>query len=98
MDIDGVSLLDKRGYLTICISQLREGRIYLRKQEGIRDWFNIVQVNMSVFYPQHIYNSAKKISTMQVFEYEKSHSIKLNMPPCHKTHFVSYPAIITTNQ
>merc|ERR1719317_1386284 len=43
VDIDGVSLLDKRGYLTICISQLRDGRIYLRKQEGIRDWFNTIQ-------------------------------------------------------
>lgn len=43
VDIDGVSLLDKRGYLTICISQLRDGRLYLRKHEGIRDWFNIIQ-------------------------------------------------------
>jgi len=43
VDIDGVSLLDKRGYLTICISQLRDGRIYLRKHEGIRDWFNTIQ-------------------------------------------------------
>ena len=44
VDIDGVSLLDKRGYLTICISQLRDGRLYLRKHEGIRDWFNTIQV------------------------------------------------------
>ena len=44
VDIDGVSLLDKRGYLTICISQLRDGRLYLRKHEGVRDWFNTIQV------------------------------------------------------
>merc|ERR1719445_2180819 len=31
-NIDGVSLLDKRGYLTICINQ-----------EGIRDWFYHLQ-------------------------------------------------------
>merc|ERR1719445_2577063 len=43
VDIDGVSLLDKRGYLTICVSQLRDGRLYLRKHEGIRDWFNTIQ-------------------------------------------------------
>ena len=47
MDIDGVSLLDKRGYHTICISHLREGRMYLRKQKGVRDWFNIIQVVIS---------------------------------------------------
>ena len=47
VDIDGVSLLDKRGYLTICISQLRDGRIYLREHEGIRDWFNTIQVIFS---------------------------------------------------
>jgi len=43
VDIDGVSLLDKRGYLTICISQLRDGRLYLRKHDGVRDWFNTIQ-------------------------------------------------------
>ena len=108
VDIDGVSLLDKRGYLTICVSQvmntiitririsissveihsitsiiiftlisfvnylhmdisnqnhydaqlsrysiviittnqcqLRDGRLYLRRHEGIRDWFSTLQV------------------------------------------------------
>merc|ERR550517_242268 len=43
VDIDGVSLLDKRGYLTICVSQLRDGRLYLRRHEGIRDWFSSLQ-------------------------------------------------------
>jgi len=43
VDIDGVSLLDKRGYLTICVSQLRDGRLYLRRHEGIRDWFSTLQ-------------------------------------------------------
>ena len=42
-NIDAVSLLDKRGYLTICISQKTEGRVYLRLQEGIRDWFYHIQ-------------------------------------------------------
>ena len=46
IDIDCVDLLDKRGYLTICISQLKDGRIYLRKPEGIRDWFNKIQVRI----------------------------------------------------
>ena len=42
-NIDGVSLLDKRGYLTICINQKADGRMYLRLQEGIRDWFYHLQ-------------------------------------------------------
>jgi len=42
-NIDGVSLLDKRGYLTICINQKTDGRMYLRLQEGIRDWFYHLQ-------------------------------------------------------
>jgi len=42
-NIDGVSLLDKRGYLTICINQKNDGRMYLRLQEGIRDWFYHLQ-------------------------------------------------------
>ena len=42
-NIEAVSLLDKRGYLTIVISQRSEGRVYLRLQEGIRDWFYHIQ-------------------------------------------------------
>merc|ERR1719225_687830 len=41
-DIEEVDLLDRRGYLVISItlSSRGEGKIYLRKTEGIRDWFN----------------------------------------------------------
>ena len=48
-DIRTVSLLDKRGFLTICLvmNSLREGRIYLRRSEGIRDWYNILKVRTS---------------------------------------------------
>jgi len=43
--ISSVSLLDKRGFLTICLSlsSVREGRIYLRRAEGLRDWFNAIK-------------------------------------------------------
>jgi len=43
--ITSVSLLDKRGFLTICLSlsSVREGRIYLRRAEGLRDWFNVIK-------------------------------------------------------
>ena len=41
--IEGVTLLDKRGYLTICLGISGSGRVYLRLQEGIRDWFHHLQ-------------------------------------------------------
>ncbi len=44
-DIDNVDLLDKRGYLTICISLLKDGKIYLRRPEGIKEWFMALQVS-----------------------------------------------------
>jgi len=49
--VERVELLDKRGYLTICITMgsSREGRVYLRNTEGIRDWYQAVrdQINRS---------------------------------------------------
>lgn len=44
--ISSVTLLDKRGFLTICLSlgSVREGRIYLRRAEGLRDWFQLLKV------------------------------------------------------
>jgi len=41
-DVEEVELLDRRGYLVISVTLTSrgEGKIYLRKTEGIRDWFN----------------------------------------------------------
>ena len=38
-----VSLLTKKGYLTISLSHGREGRLLLRRHEGIRDWFGLLK-------------------------------------------------------
>ena len=46
-EVDRIELLDKRGYLTVCISLLKDGKIYLRRPEGIREWFTALQVNIS---------------------------------------------------
>jgi len=46
LSVEGVSLLDKRGYLTVCLCILKEGRIYLRSTQGIRDWFQAIQSTM----------------------------------------------------
>ena len=39
-------MLTKKGYLTIALSHSRDGRVLLRRHEGIRDWFNVIKVNM----------------------------------------------------
>ncbi len=49
-EIEDVELLDKRGYLTICVSLTnREGKVYLRKTEGIREWFRLIRVRQEYF-------------------------------------------------
>ena len=50
VEVEEVELLDRRGYLVISItlSTRGEGKIYLRKTEGIRDWFNSLQVSLIV--------------------------------------------------
>ena len=45
-EVETIELLDKRGYLTICISLQREGKVYLRRTEGIRDWYNAIKESM----------------------------------------------------
>ena len=44
-DIESLELVDRRGYLTITISQLREGKIFLRTTQGLQDWYNVIQVS-----------------------------------------------------
>ena len=50
--ISSVTLLDKRGFLTICLSlgSVREGRIYLRRAEGLREWFQLLKVSVGKYY------------------------------------------------
>ena len=45
LQITSVDLLDKRGYLTICLHLSKEGsKILLRKPEGIREWHEALKV------------------------------------------------------
>ena len=50
--ISSVTLLDKRGFLTICLSlgSVREGRIYLRRAEGLREWFQLLKGSVGKYY------------------------------------------------
>ena len=36
--------MDKKGYLTLSISLAKDGKVLLRKPEGIRDWFQDIKV------------------------------------------------------
>ena len=58
-DVEEVELLDRRGYLVISVTLTSrgEGKIYLRKTEGIRDWFNSLKV--SLLYVLTVYSLSK---------------------------------------
>jgi hypothetical protein len=56
-DIESLELVDRRGYLTITISQLREGKIFLRTTQGLQDWYNVIQASMGGgYFPTRIQN------------------------------------------
>ena len=42
-EVEGVELVERRGYLTLSLGMGKEGRLLLRRTEGIRDWFLLVQ-------------------------------------------------------
>jgi len=43
-DMSSVSLEDRRGYLTLVIFCQKEGRLVVRKTEGIREWHNCLEL------------------------------------------------------
>jgi hypothetical protein len=43
-EVEGVELVERRGYLTLSLCLGRgEGRLLLRRTEGIREWFLLIQ-------------------------------------------------------
>ena len=42
IDVSNVSLLDRRGYLTLLLQLHNEDNLVLRKAENIRDWYNVI--------------------------------------------------------
>ena len=41
--VKSVSLVDRRGYLTVSLELEGEASLVVRKPEGLRDWYNTVQ-------------------------------------------------------
>ena len=46
--VEEVELIDKKGYLTISLSLAKEGKILLRKPEGIREWYRDLKVRREI--------------------------------------------------
>ena len=44
LQVEEVEVVDKKGYLTLCITLAKDGKVLLRKPEGIRDWFQDIKV------------------------------------------------------
>ena len=42
--MDSVSLLTKKGYLTISLNHVKDGRVLLRRHEGINEWYSMIKV------------------------------------------------------
>ena len=51
-EIEGVELVDRKGYLTVSLALPRDhSRVLLRKPEGIREWFHSLKVrNDAAFF------------------------------------------------
>ena len=43
-DLSSVSLEDRRGYLTLVVFCQKEGRLVIRKTEGIREWHDSLEM------------------------------------------------------
>ena len=57
-EVDEVDILDKRGYLVVAITPSgREGKVYLRKTEGIRDWYQCLKVKINSNEDQTHFNA-----------------------------------------
>ena len=45
-DIEDVCLLTKKGYLTISLSHVKDGKVFLRRHEGIKEWYSMIKVKL----------------------------------------------------
>ena len=79
-----VSLMDKKGQLIITIVTKKCGKIYLRKPEGLRDWYEQILENVSAIkFPQHrrkLEYSTSLIENSQYQQTSKALIIPLHRP------------------
>ena len=36
--------MTKKGYLTISVNHTKDGRVFLRRHEGIKEWYSMIKV------------------------------------------------------
>ena len=58
-----VSLEDRRGYLTLVIFCLKEGRLVIRKTEGIREWYD----SLNMFLTRSKITEERKMESTEQF-------------------------------
>lgn len=54
MDVERVEWLNRRSYSAISLFLGREGRILLRTENGLEDWFELLEVNFSFYFEKFI--------------------------------------------
>ena len=42
-DVESVSLVDRRGYLTVVVGIMGEDNMLVRRPENVREWYNMLQ-------------------------------------------------------
>merc|ERR1711962_873419 len=68
-DIVEVQLLDKRGYLTICLTLAsKDGKLFLRKPEGIREWYQALKASAQASRDRRSMLSTEEFWSRKQFE------------------------------
>merc|ERR1712241_702060 len=68
-EIVEVQLLDKRGYLTICLTLAsKDGKLFLRKPEGIRDWYQTLKTSTQACKERRSMQSTEEFWSRKQFD------------------------------
>ena len=63
LQIDDVELIERRGYLTLRLSLPKEGgKLLLRKTDGIRKWYLMLQVRRDKFFVRETTKVVERVS------------------------------------
>lgn len=58
MDVERVEWLNRRSYSAISLFLGREGRVLLRTENGLEDWYELLEVNFSFYCSKYLLNPA----------------------------------------
>jgi len=76
-EIVDVQLLDKRGYLTICLTlAAKDGKLFLRKPEGIRDWYQTLKTSTQACKERRSMQSTEEFWSRKQFDGGNSNNIE----------------------